>query len=103
MSRITTSSANERVDSQYGHSQDNPANDNAAQPNGGSAGSENGNANAPTNDEIAADEPIGDNDNGQTSPIADRIVTVVSHWAEDFSSNWGPKMSQIMEMLKRIQ
>ena len=91
----------EPLDSQYGDNRNADDDDGATPWNDDSANTEDSDDSIMMNAEdhdygsVAAN---GANPSG-TSPLADAVLAVISQWADDFASNYGLKVSQVVGLL----
>ncbi|MGA2257936.1 MAG: hypothetical protein ABSG53_25000, partial [Thermoguttaceae bacterium] len=93
----------EPIDGQYGSNQNAATEENAAPSNNDSISTQNSDDSTANSDEESDDETASDTDRSVSSPMADAMLAVVSRWAEDFASNYGLKLSQVMGLLGQIK
>lgn len=98
----------EPIDSQYGKNQNSPATEDPApsasdSTNTDATDTENRGDSATMNDEGAADETPHAAGSSTNASMADAVAAVVSRWVEDFSSDYGLKVSQVMDLLAQMK
>ncbi len=90
----------EPIDGQYGESKNSASEEGTTPAKNDSADTQNSDEGAATSDEDADDdESVSDAGKSESSPLADAMLAMVSRCAEDFASNYGLNMSEVMGLL----